>query len=43
MLMDEVKISVLGGSLVSATAGFALLRFARPSQPREAAAERMSA
>ncbi len=43
MLMDEVKIGVLGGSLVSATAGFALLRFARPSQPREAAAERMSA
>ena len=29
-LMDEVKIGVLGGSLLSAIAGFALLRFAPP-------------
>ncbi|MEG3124963.1 Na+/H+ antiporter NhaA [Sphingomonas sp. GB1N7] len=29
-LMDEVKIGVLGGSILSALAGFAVLRFARP-------------
>jgi NhaA family Na+:H+ antiporter len=29
-LMDEVKIGVLGGSILSALAGFCVLRFAKP-------------
>lgn len=32
LLMDEVKIGVLGGTLLSALAGFAVLRFAAPVQ-----------
>lgn len=36
LLVDEVKIGVLGGSLLSATLGFLILRFAGPAEAPQA-------
>ena len=33
MLVDEAKLGILAGSLLSALAGFAVLRVARPGNP----------
>ena len=33
-LVEEAKLGVLAGSLVSAVLGFAVLRFAKPESPK---------